>query len=64
MADGVDRPGASRTLSDSDMLDVTAIPVADLVTRKDSALDHAVRRVLDDLEFPGDIISGWNSFIR
>ena len=48
----------------SDMLDVTALPLGEVIRREDSALDHAIRGVLEDLRSPEDIISGWNSFIE
>ncbi|WP_045745397.1 FxSxx-COOH cyclophane-containing RiPP peptide [Actinoplanes rectilineatus] len=62
MAEGDDRlaPG----LVGSDLIDVTGLSLGDVVTRRDSALDHAVKRVLTDLESPDDVISGWNSFIE
>jgi FXSXX-COOH protein len=48
----------------SDVPDVTTLPLAEVILRKDSALDHAVRRLLEDLKSPGEIISGWNSFVE
>jgi FXSXX-COOH protein len=44
------------------LVDITGISLADLATN-DTALGHAVRRVLDDVERSGEAISGWSSYV-
>jgi FXSXX-COOH protein len=52
--------GAS-TASEGPMVDVTDLPLAALVASESTALANAVRRLLDDLREPHDVIAGWQS---
>jgi hypothetical protein len=47
---------------DSELLDVTAVPLRDLVSLDRGALDHAIRRVLADIDNATEAISSWSSF--
>jgi FXSXX-COOH protein len=45
----------------SAMIDVSESSLPELVAREDSALDHCLRRLADDLAGPSEQIAGFNS---
>ncbi len=47
---------------ESDLPDVTALPLADLVGTDHAALSNALRRILDDIDEP-PTIAGWQSHL-
>jgi hypothetical protein len=47
---------------ESDLLDCAAVPLNDLVSLDQGALDVAIRRVLHDIDGASEAISSWSSF--
>jgi FXSXX-COOH protein len=54
--------GRGDDASDAVLVDVTRLPLNDLVSLDDSALANAIRRVLQDLERPHDTHATWQSY--
>jgi FXSXX-COOH protein len=46
----------------SELVDVTALPLAALVSAEDTVLSNALRRLLQELADPRDAIAGWSSY--
>ncbi|MEU8237657.1 FxSxx-COOH cyclophane-containing RiPP peptide [Actinoplanes missouriensis] len=57
--DGGETPEKWRSV----LIDVSRATLAELVATDDSALAHALRRVTDELDRPGEPIAGFNSAI-
>jgi FXSXX-COOH protein len=52
----VAEPGAT------DLVDVTALPLAALLSTEDTVLSNALRRLLRELADPREAIAGWSSY--
>ena len=46
---------------ESDMVDVAGLSLTDLADAGDGALAHCLRRLLADIDAPGEPIAGFNS---
>jgi FXSXX-COOH protein len=46
----------------TDLVDVTALPLAALLSTEDTVLSNALRRLLRELADPREAIAGWSSY--
>jgi FXSXX-COOH protein len=44
------------------LVDVTMVPLADLVSPEETVLSNALRRLLEELDDPRGVIAGWSSY--
>jgi FXSXX-COOH protein len=47
----------------SDLVDVTTMPLLDLVRSEETALSNAIRRRLDEIRRPQEPVAGWSSYV-
>jgi FXSXX-COOH protein len=47
---------------ESQPVDVTGLPLAELLSSEDTVLSNALRRLLRDMADPQEIIAGWQSY--
>jgi FXSXX-COOH protein len=48
----------------SELIDVSTLPLTELLSVQNSALDNALRRILDDVDRSGEAISSWSSYLE
>lgn len=46
---------------DDGLVDVTALPLEELVSSEETVLTNALRRLLREIDSPHEVIAGWNS---
>jgi hypothetical protein len=56
-------PRGDDTCYDAELLDVSSIPLGDLLSLDRGALDVAIRSVLADIDDSSEAISSWSSFV-
>jgi hypothetical protein len=61
MAAGV--PTGDDSCYDAELLDVVSVPLGDLLSLDQGALDIAIRAVLADIDNASEAISSWSSFV-
>lgn len=58
-----DGPSDDNPGYDAELLDISSIPLRDLLSFNQGALDVAIRAALGDIDDASEAISSWSSFV-